>query len=375
MLALLGIGHAAHVAPVVVTQQDEHVVGHTHALVVVVEHLLVECPHLRRLLGGTARHLLDDLTLVLDDALQQLRVGILAHGLVAVATHTDGHDVVSTLHALDALAEELVELRLVLLIVPGAPLATAAGILLMVAGHGLVVTGAHDDAHLVGRLRVQRVVGIECPAPHGGPEEIALEAQDQLKDFLVEAVVAIAGAEGVLHPRGQTRRLVVEEQAAIAHGRLAVRILTLFNIEGVVVSHGNIGPPVPWRHAHLARQLIDAKHGAALVAAGNDQLLADGLDDVLLGLALQVAQLAALHPLVNLAVAAHRTNEDVRRLAKGRLFARHALDVRQQTGHRPLHATVLTAVIADSSTLQGERVSRRLEDYELLGSLHRHRRQ
>ena len=70
----------------------------------------------------------------------------------------------------------------------------------MVAGHGLVMRGSHDDTHLVGGLRVLRVVGIECPAPHSRPQHVTLQSQDELKDLGIEAVIAIACAEGVLHP-------------------------------------------------------------------------------------------------------------------------------------------------------------------------------
>ena len=108
VLTLLSRRHTAHVAPVVIAQQDEHIVRNTHTLVVIVKHLLIQRPHLGSLLGGPTRHVLDNPPLVLDNALQQLRVGILAHGLVAVAAHADGHNVVSTLHTLNALTEETV---------------------------------------------------------------------------------------------------------------------------------------------------------------------------------------------------------------------------------------------------------------------------
>ena len=139
VLTLLGIGDAAHITPVVVAQQHDDIVGHTHAGIIVVEHLFIQGPHLRGLVGGFTGHLLDNLTLVLHNALQQFGVGIGTHRFVAIATHTDGHHVLGTLHALNTLAEELVQLLLVLLVVPGAPLATLTGILLMVAGHRLMV--------------------------------------------------------------------------------------------------------------------------------------------------------------------------------------------------------------------------------------------
>src|SRR5690606_39165578 len=84
------IGQATDVAPVVVGEQQRHVVGHAHALVVVVLHFLVERPDLRRVLDGLAGDLGDDPALVGNDALEQGGGGFLAHRLVAVAAHAQG---------------------------------------------------------------------------------------------------------------------------------------------------------------------------------------------------------------------------------------------------------------------------------------------
>ena len=152
------------------------------------------------LLGRTSCHLLDDLTLVVDDTFHQFGIGLVAHGFVAIATHTDGHDILCTFHALNTLTEELVQLLLIGLIVPCTPFATITCILLVVARHRLMVRGAHHDTHAVGQFAVLGVVGIKCPSPHGGPHHISLEAQDEFKDLLIEMMVAIVGAKGVLDP-------------------------------------------------------------------------------------------------------------------------------------------------------------------------------
>ena len=304
--ALGSCRHAAYVAPVVVADEYHHVVRHAESGVVVVLHLLIECPHLRGLLGRLARHVLYNLALVVDDALHQLGVGLVAHGLVAVATHADGHNVLGAVHALDTLAEELVELRLIGLVVPSAPLTAMTGILLMVAGHRLVVRGAHHNAHPVGGLAILRVVGIEGPTPHGGPHHVALQAENQLEHLLIEAVVAVVGAPRVLHPRRQARSLVVEEDATELDGRLAVRVRTFYNVGLGMLGNGHVSPPIPRRHAQLAAQLVDAVDGASAVAAGNHQLAIDGGDDKLLALTLQVGKLQA----VNVLVLAQRTDED-----------------------------------------------------------------
>ena len=180
----------------------------------------------------------------------------------------------------------------------------------MVARHGLVMASPHHDAHIVSGLRVQRVVSIEGPPPHGWPQEVPLQAQDELKNSLVETVVAIVRTVGVHHPRRQTWCLVVQEQATVAHPGFAVSILAKLDKYSVMLRHRHVSPPVPRRHTYLLRQLIDAEHGATLVAAGNHQLLPDGLDDVLLRPSLQVCQHALLHPLVYLAVTTHGTYHD-----------------------------------------------------------------
>ena len=103
------------------------------------------------MVGRPSGHFFDDAALVVHDALHQFGVCAIAHGLVAVAAHADGNNVVGATHALNAFAEETVQVVLVGLIVPWTPFLALAGVLLVVAGHGLVVTGAHDDPHLVGQ--------------------------------------------------------------------------------------------------------------------------------------------------------------------------------------------------------------------------------
>ena len=193
-------GHTAHVAPIVVAEQDGHVVGHTQPGIIVVLDLLIQGPQLRCLLCRLARDLLDDLSLVADNLLHEACVSLIAHGLIAIAAHADGHDVVSTAHTLDSLAEEAVKRLLVGSIVPRTPPLAIASILLMVACHRLVVRGTHHNAHGIGRLQVFGIVGIESPTPHGRPEVVAFQSQDKLEHLLIEAMVTVVGTEGILHP-------------------------------------------------------------------------------------------------------------------------------------------------------------------------------
>ena len=245
VLAFLCIWHAANVAPVVVAEQHDDVIGHLHALVIVVEHLFVECPHLRSLVCWLSRYFLYDAPLVLNDGLKQTSISVLRHRLVAVATHSYGHNILSSLHAFYAIAEELVKILLVSGIVPCAVFFSVACILLVVARHWLMMAGAHDDTHLVGSTAVLGVVGIECPSPHGWPHEVSTQAENQLEHFRIETVVAVVGAPCVLYPRGEAWSLVVEEESAVAHGWFAVGVGAFLYINVIMMRRRNICPPVP----------------------------------------------------------------------------------------------------------------------------------
>ena len=146
---------------------------------------------------------------------------------------------------------------------------------LLGAEHGFLVAGAHDDAVHVGGGGVLRVVFVEGVAPHGGPQVVALAAQEQFKDVGVELVavvgdagpggsIAVLGADVV----GQGGGFVVEEDAAVLDGRLADGELAGLDVEFGVFLGGDIGPVVPGGLAGLFRKVVDAVDGAALVGAG-----------------------------------------------------------------------------------------------------------
>ncbi len=300
-LAFFGVGQAAHIAPVVVADEHDDVVGHAQTLVVVVLYFFVEGPYLGRLgsllTGGPS----DDFALVVDDFLEQGHVGFLAHGFVAVAAHAYCDHVLRVLGALYAFGEESVDGLLVGVVVPLSVFFAVAGPLLVVARHWLVVASAHYHAHLVGRAAVFGVVGIECPSPHGGPQEVAAQAQNKFKHTGVEAMVAVVGAVGVLHPAGQARSLIVEENAAILHGGLAGGVAAVVDGGVDAVARGHVGPVVPGRHTELLGELVDAVDGAAAVAAGHNEGLVDaghGVghdgDDIFFVAALELGQVEGL---------------------------------------------------------------------------------
>ena len=157
-------------------------------------------------------------------------------------------------------------------------------------------------------------------------------------------MVAIIGTKGILHPSGQTGSLVIEEDTTVTHTRLTVGVFTFLYIYSFVLFNGDIGPVVPGRDTDLLRQLIDAEDGTTLVAARDNQLVADSLDDVFLRLALQVAELALLHPLVNLLVDTYRTNKDPSTLRNRKLLLGDFLEVLLEISDGDMNATVLVGI-------------------------------
>ena len=165
-------------------------------------------------------------------------------------------------------------------------------------------------------------------------------------------MVAIASAKGVLHPRGQTGCLIVQEQTTKLYGRLAVSILTWQDSYIVALRYWHVHPPVPGRHAHLLAELIDAIDGTATVTACNNQLSVDGGDDKLLALALQVLQHLLLHPLVYLLIAANSTNEDGWGVALRGGEPHDTCDVLLQVGGSNLYRLRLLVTITNRGTSQ-----------------------
>ena len=118
-------------------------------------------------------------------------------------------------------------------------------------------------------LRVQRIVIGKGVAPHGGPQIVALHAKDQLEHLLVDEVVH--AAELLACPAGERRRFVVDEDAAVLHGGLALGVHAGRDEQLRLMRRRHVGPPVPGRYADLRRHVVHTVDRAALVAAGNHE--------------------------------------------------------------------------------------------------------
>ena len=121
-LALLFGTFAADVAPVVVAEEQRHVVGHGEAGIVIALHLGKDGPELGYGVGASV-DVLDDFALTVDYVVKRahiLLVVALSHRHITVAAHADGHEVIVVLIALHTLAEELIDAFLVGGVVPRA---------------------------------------------------------------------------------------------------------------------------------------------------------------------------------------------------------------------------------------------------------------
>ena len=259
------------VAPVVIGEEEGDVVRDAHPLVVVVLYFLIECPELRRLARVLLRLFGDDPSLVGDDALEERDRGALGHRFVAVTSHSHRHDVLARAHAAHSAAPELPQHRIVGLVVPVAfSVLSPFGLR---ARQRLVVGRAHHDAVLVGESWAQRVVVGECVAPHGGPEVVALHAQHELEDLLVE--LRVEPPERVACPARESRRLIVDEDSAVLHDGLPIGVSTGKHVQRGLPAHRYVGPVVPRRHADLFGEVVDTEDRPALVAPGDDECLID----------------------------------------------------------------------------------------------------
>ena len=81
--------------------------------------------------------------------------------------------------------------------------------------------------------------------------------------------VAVFGFEGLGGPGAEAPVFVVEEDAAVFYGGRA--LLKPIAAQGyrVTMGDGDIGPPIPRRNADAGGEIVDAKDGAATVAAGD----------------------------------------------------------------------------------------------------------
>ena len=188
-LLLFGIAQAGHIAVVVVAPRQHHIVGHLQAVLHDTENLLVGHELLGDLFYILTRIFLEQLALVIDDALQPfclLLAGLhTLHRTVVHTAHANGVDIVYSLDFLQALRPVLTYLLTIGHVV------IAAAILHVpfahiVAAQRLTVRGAYDDAARVGLLLGTGYHIKRCGhAVHTRPDGVGTQTHQQFKDTAV----------------------------------------------------------------------------------------------------------------------------------------------------------------------------------------------
>ena len=241
----------ADIAPVVITEQQRHVIWYGKACVVVSLHLCKDGPELWHSIRTTI-DVLDDLSLTfnhLAERLHILRIVALTHGHIAVATHADGYQVVVILIALHTLAEELIHTFLVSGVIPWTHLFLSSQVFLVRTHHRLMVRGSHHDAHLVSQSGTFRIVLIKGCSPHGRPEIVGLQTQQQFEDMSIGLRVDATKLVGA--PTTERWPLVVDEDATIFHLGRGLYDTSAIIIQFVLMLHRHICHPIPRRHADV----------------------------------------------------------------------------------------------------------------------------
>ncbi|OPZ73984.1 MAG: hypothetical protein BWY82_00906 [Verrucomicrobia bacterium ADurb.Bin474] len=308
---------------------------------------LVERPYLWDFLDRALHFLGDDGTLIRHNLFQQGDIGVFTHGAVPVAAHCQRGDGFPVFGFSDAFSPKILESLRVFRVVPFSAFTVAIPFLVRPV-HWLVVGCAHDDTIFRSSRSIERVIIPESIAPHGWPEEVSTQAEYQLEYVFVEFVVVVA--ELLVHPTGECRSFVIEEDSTILDswlihppGRQYVDLILMFD--------GNICPPIPRRHAHFFRQGVESIHRSAAVAPHDHQGPFDSGNRVVNDLMKKGFPLAADGIDVESAVVDHAVDEgivskgshDDQCVSRDRIIGR--MEQRCDPGH-PID--VLTEVLNDS---------------------------
>ncbi len=111
-------GQLTDVPPVVVAQEERHIIRHPHPVVIVILYLFVQCPYLWCLFRFFAGHLADDLSLIRHDLFQKSDVHTLFHRFVAITPHAHGHHLLPVATSFDAISPRLLQCIGVFVVVP-----------------------------------------------------------------------------------------------------------------------------------------------------------------------------------------------------------------------------------------------------------------
>ena len=182
-------------------------------MVVIILHFFVQRPQLRCLIGRLSGYLFNNFALIGNNTLQQGRICFRAHRLIAITSHGQGYNAFIIVHPLNAFTPKLPELCFVGFIIP--VFTTSRFPLGVCPHHGLVMRCSHYNAHFICQHRILRVVAVKTSPPHGRPEVIAFQPEDQLKYFFIKLVVKSAVIFN--SPASECRFFIIQKNTPILY--------------------------------------------------------------------------------------------------------------------------------------------------------------
>ena len=284
-LLLLRIAQVAAIAVFVVRPQQRYIIGNLQSVVVGIEHFLVGAEHLGNFLYRPFDISAQHVALIVDGLLHEshafLRgVGSL-HGIVVNAAQSQRVGVLIASVGLDALLPVVLHGLAVGDVVEVAVGAHGFPLALVVAEHLFAMRSAHHDGIVVGQTGVLRaeVEGLRAGV-HGGPQVVALQAEQQFEHFPVGlgSHLVVLFVEVLFSPAGPaSETLIVDEDATVSDRRLPLDECSAANHQSLLMLGHNVGPPVPGRNADGFRERQQPEGRSAAVAANDDQCFADML--------------------------------------------------------------------------------------------------
>ena len=138
----------------------------------------------------------------------------------------------------------------------------------------LAVRGTHDNAVHVRKLSTRKPRSLlrKDRVPHGRPQIIAFETQQQDKNLLI--CLGIDAAKRLHTPVSKSRPLIIDKEAAVFYGGLfGENPVPDRHSHRVLFLRRHISPVNQWRHPTQLGQPKHAVDGSPLVTARDDQCL------------------------------------------------------------------------------------------------------
>ena len=289
--AHLGRRQRAEVSVVVVAEHQRnalklgipHQAGRRLVAVEIRLHLFIKGKHSRNLIEILVHMLFDQSVLRFKNAPQQVYVVgkrrlPAENSRIRFAAHADRDDIFKLSASLKAVLPEAGDAFFVRVEVPGVAvhgiLAAHIAVLFALAAARLMMGSTHDNTEFIREdcvLKSRTVVREDC-RPHGGPQVVALQAEQQFKymrvHLCVEAAVILRAeiAEG--------RPFVVDKETAETDRRLLRnKTKTFFQCKAVKLCGLHIKPVDKGRYAEHLGQMEQPVDGSALLASRDHQQL------------------------------------------------------------------------------------------------------